>query len=67
MPSQLIFGTANAVMQWLSIQIGIKLFTLLHPNTPMVIDFDPTAIFVGNLQIIIVIWLYQTITKYIKF
>ena len=66
MPSQLIFGTAIAVLQWLSIQIGNKLFPLLHPNAPMV-DFDPNAILAGNLQIMVVLWMYQVITKYIKF
>lgn len=67
MPSQLVVATAIAVMQWLSIQISIKLFPLLHPNAPMVIDFDPNAILAGNLQIMVVLWMYQVITKYIKF
>ena len=67
MPSNLTVATAIALLQWLSIQISIKLFPLLHPNTPMVIDFDPTAILAGNLQIVVVLWMYQVITKYIKF
>ena len=67
MPSQFILGTAIALLQWLSIQISIKLFPLLHPNAPMVIDFDPNAILAGNLQIMVVLWMYQVITKYIKF
>ena len=67
MPSQLVVATAIAVMQWLSIQISIKLFPLLHPNAPMVIDFDPNAILAGNLQIMVVLWVYQIINKYIKF
>ena len=67
MPSQFTVGTAIAIVQWLSIQISIKLFPFLHPNAPMVIDFDPTAILAGNLQIVVVLWMYQAITKYIKF
>ena len=67
MPSQFILVTVIAIMQWLSIQISIKLFPLLHPNAPMVIDLDPTAILVGNIQIVVILWAYNVITKYIRF
>ena len=52
----LLLLLAIAVLQWLVVS--------LLPIEP---PFDQTVFFAGNLQIIVVIWVYQTITKYIKF
>ena len=67
MPSQLVVVTAIAVLQWLCVSASVYMLELLEPNLPVPLWFEPNAFFAGNLQIIAVIWLYQTITKYIKF
>ena len=67
MPSQLIVVTAIAVLQWLCITASVGLIGYMEPNLSAPSWFDVNAIFFGNMQIIIVIWLYQTINKYIKF
>lgn len=46
-----------SVLQWLVVMV--------LPSTPT--DFNPTTFLLGNLQIIIIIWVYQTIKKYVKF
>ena len=67
MPSQLVVVTAIAVMQWLCVSASVYVLQLLEPNLPVPLWFEPNAFFAGNLQIIAVIWLYQTIIKYVKF
>lgn len=67
MPSQLVIVTAIAILQWLCVTASVGIAQWLDPNAIVPVWFDPTAILAGNLQIIIVIWVYQTITKYIKF
>ena len=67
MPSQLLVVTAIAVMQWLCVSASVYVLQLLEPNLPVPLWFEPNAFFAGNLQIIAVIWLYQTINKYVKF
>ena len=67
MPSQLVVVTAIAVLQWLCVMASVYMLELLEPNLPVPLWFEPNAFFAGNLQIIVVIWLYQTIIKYVKF
>ena len=67
MPSQLLVVTAIAVLQWLCVMASVYVLQLLEPNLPVPLWFEPNAFFAGNLQIIAVIWLYQTIIKYVKF
>ena len=67
MPSQLVVVTAIAVLQWLCVSASVYMLELLEPNLPVPLWFEPNAFFAGNLQIIAVIWLYQTIIKYVKF
>ena len=67
MPSQLVIVTAIAVLQWLCTLASVYMLELLEPNLPVPLWFEPNAFFAGNLQIIAVIWLYQTIIKYVKF
>ena len=67
MPSQLLVVTAIAVLQWLCVSASVYVLQLLEPNLPVPLWFEPNAFFAGNLQIIAVIWLYQTIIKYVKF
>ena len=67
MPSQLVVVTAIAVLQWLCVSISVYVLQLVEPNLPVPLWFEPNAFFAGNLQIIVVIWLYQTIIKYVKF
>ena len=67
MPSQLVVVTAIAILQWICVSASVYMLELLEPNLPVPLWFEPNAFFAGNLQIIAVIWLYQTITKYIKF
>ena len=67
MPSQLVVVTAIAVLQWLCVSASVYVLQLLEPNLPVPLWFEPNAFFAGNLQIIAVIWLYQTIIKYVKF
>ena len=67
MPSQLVVVTAIAVLQWLCVTASVYMLELLEPNLPVPLWFEPNAFFAGNLQIIAVIWLYQTINKYVKF
>ena len=67
MPSQLVVVTAIAVLQWLCVSVSVYMLQLVEPNLPVPLWFEPNAFFAGNLQIIAVIWLYQTINKYIKF
>lgn len=67
MPSQLLVVTAIAVLQWLCVSVSVYMLQLVEPNLPVPLWFEPNAFFAGNLQIIAVIWLYQTIIKYVKF
>ena len=67
MPSQLVVVTAIAVLQWLCVLASVYVLQLVEPNLPVPLWFEPNAFFAGNLQIIAVIWLYQTIIKYVKF
>ena len=67
MPSQLVVVTAIAVLQWLCTLASVYVLQLLEPNLPVPLWFEPNAFFAGNMQIIAVIWLYQTIIKYVKF
>lgn len=67
MPSQLLVVTAIAVLQWLCVTASVYVLHLLEPNLPVPLWFEPNAFFAGNMQIIAVIWLYQTIIKYVKF
>ena len=67
MPSQLVVVTAIAVLQWLCVSASVYVLQLVEPNLPVPLWFEPSAFFAGNLQIIAVLWCYQTITKYIKF
>lgn len=67
MPSQLVVVTAIAILQWLCVTASVYVLQLLEPNLPVPLWFEPNAFFAGNLQIIAVIWLYQTIIKYVKF
>ena len=67
MPSNLTVATAIAVMQWLCTLASVYVLELVEPTLPVPLWFEPNAFFAGNMQIIVVIWLYQTITKYIKF
>ena len=67
MPSQLVVVTAIAILQWLCVSASVYVLELLEPNLPVPLWFEPNAFFAGNLQIIAVIWLYQTIIKYVKF
>ena len=67
MPSQLVVVTAIAVLQWLCTLASVYVLELLEPNLPVPLWFEPNTFFAGNLQIIAVIWLYQTIIKYVKF
>ena len=67
MPSQLVVVTAIAVLQWLCTLASVYMLELLEPNLPVPLWFEPNAFFAGNLQIIIVLWVYQTAIKYIKF
>ena len=67
MPSQLVIITAIAVLQWLCVMASVGIAQWLDPSVPVPLWFEPNAFFAGNLQIIIVLWVYQTITKYIKF
>ena len=67
MPSQLVVVTAIAILQWLCVSASVYVLQLLEPNLPVPLWFEPNAFFAGNLQIIAVIWLYQTIIKYVKF
>lgn len=60
MPSQLLVVTAIAVLQWLCVSISLYLLS----------EFDFTitnAFFAGNIQTIILLLVYQTIIKYVKF
>lgn len=52
----LLLLTLIALLQW-----GI---VILLPNTPS--DFNPTTFLYGNLQIIVILWFYRVITKYIN-
>lgn len=63
MPSQILVLTAIAIWQWLS----VLLIQRIHPELNVALDFDPTTFLFGNLQIILILWVYQTVTKYIKF
>ena len=67
MPSQLVVVTAIAVMQWLCISAGVGIAQWLDPSVPVLLWFEPKAFFAGNMQIIFVLWAYQTIIKYVKF
>lgn len=67
MPSQLLVVTAIAVLQWLCTLASLRLSQWLNPELVIQLWFDPTAFLLGNLQIIFILWTYQTITKYIKF
>ncbi len=67
MPSQLVVVTAIAVMQWLCVSASVYVLQLVEPNLPVPLWFEPNAFFAGNLQIIAVIWLYQTIIIYVRF
>ena len=67
MPSQLVVVTAIAVLQWLCVMASVSVLQLVEPNLPVPLWFEPNAFFAGNMQIIVVIWLYQTIIKYVKF
>ena len=67
MPSQLLVVTAIAVLQWLCVSASVSVLQWVEPTLPVPLWFDPNAFFAGNLQIIFVIWLYQTAIKYIKF
>jgi len=67
MPSQLVVVTAIAVLQWLCTLASLKLSQWLQPELVIQLWFDPNAFFAGNLQIIFVLWAYQTIIKYVKF
>ncbi len=67
MPSQLVVVTAIAILQWLCVTASVYVLQLLEPNLPVPLWFEPNAFFAGNMQIIAVIWLYQTIIKYVKF
>jgi hypothetical protein len=67
MPSQLIVVTAIAILQWLCILASTQLSQWFHPELNVALQFDPTTFLYGNLQIIFVLWAYQTILKYVKF
>lgn len=67
MPSQLVVVTAIAILQWICVSASVYVLELLEPNLSVPLWFEPNAFFAGNLQIIAVIWLYQTILKYVKF
>ena len=67
MPSQLVVVTAIAVLQWLCTLASLKLSQWLQPELPIPLGFDPTTFLDGNLQIIFILWAYQTILKYVKF
>ena len=67
MPSQLVVVTAIAVLQWLCVLASVSVLQLVEPNLPVPLWFEPNAFFACNLKIIAVIWLYQTIIKYVKF
>jgi hypothetical protein len=67
MPNQLVVVTAIAILQWLCITASVGIAQWLDQSVPVPLWFEPNAFFAGNLQIIIVLWVYQTITKYIKF
>ena len=67
MPSKLLVVTAFAILQWLCVMASVGIAQWLDPSVPVPLWFNPTQFLAGNLQIIIVLWVYQTITKYIKF
>ena len=69
MNSHLLVVTAIAILQWLSVVLATWLFPIIHPTLPMPTPqwIEINHIFVGNMQIIIVLWAYQVITKYVKF
>lgn len=69
MPSQLVVATAIALLQWLSVVLATWLFPLLHPTmpTPHLPWIEINHIFIGNMQIILILWAYKVITKYVKF
>ena len=67
MPSQLLVVTAIAILQWLCVLASVSVLQWLEPTLPVPLWFDPNAFFAGNMQIIIVLWVYQTIIKYVKF
>ena len=67
MPSQLVVVTAIAILQWLCTLASLRLSQWLQPELPIPLWFDPTTFLYGNLQIIFILWVYQTIIKYVKF
>ena len=56
LPPPLIVALTCAIIQWVA--------SLVLPSIP---DFYPNQVFAGNIQIIVIIWLYQMIIKYIRF
>ena len=56
LPPPLVVAMTCTILQWVA--------SLVLPPIP---DFNPDQVLIGNLQIIGVIWVYQTITKYVKF
>lgn len=51
----LLLLTLIALLQW-----AIAMYL---PSSP---DFNPTTFLYGNLQIVVILWFYRVITKYIK-
>ena len=67
MPSNLTVATAIALLQWLCALASMEFIAWAHPEVPVPVWLNPDVILFGNLQILVVLWAYQTITKYIKF
>ena len=67
MPSNLTVATAIALLQWLCALASMEFIAWIYPEVPVPVWLNPDVILFGNLQILVVLWAYQTITKYIKF
>lgn len=67
MPSNLTVATAIALLQWLCALTSMEFIAWAYPEVQVPVWLNPDVILFGNLQILVVLWAYQTITKYIKF
>ena len=67
MPSNLTVATAIALLQWLCAVVSMEFIAWAYPEVPVPVWLNPDVILFGNLQILVVLWVYQVIIKYIKF
>ena len=55
-----------SVLQLGSVLLSTKLIEMFNPADLANINFDPVTFFYGNLQIIVILFVYRCIKKYIR-